>query len=62
MAQISALIVDDESGARRNLTVLLRRDPDIGAIIECDSGQGAIEQLRRSKCDLLFLDVYYSNT
>ncbi len=57
MAQISALIVDDESGARRNLTVLLRRDPDIGAIIECDSGQGAIEQLRRSKCDLLFLDV-----
>ncbi len=57
MAQISTLIVDDESGARRNLTVLLRRDPDIGAIIECDSGQGAIDQLRRSKCDLLFLDV-----
>jgi two-component system LytT family response regulator len=57
MAPISALVVDDESGARRNLTVLLRRDPDIGAIIECDSGQGAIGQLRRSKCDLLFLDV-----
>jgi two-component system LytT family response regulator len=57
MAQISAVVADDESGARRNLTVLLRRDPDIGAIVECDSGRGAIEQLKNSKCDLLFLDV-----
>jgi two-component system LytT family response regulator len=57
MAQISVLVVDDESGSRRNLTALLRPDPDIGAIIECDSGQAAIEQLRTSKCDLLFLDV-----
>jgi two-component system LytT family response regulator len=57
MAQISVLVVDDESGARRNLTALLRDDPDIGAIIECDSGQGAIERLKGSKCDLLFLDV-----
>ena len=51
------MVVDDESGARRNLTALLRPDPDIGAIIECDSGRGAIELLKRSKCDLLFLDV-----
>jgi two-component system LytT family response regulator len=57
MAQISVLVVDDEFGARRNLTALLRPDPNIGAIIECDSGQGAIEQLRKSRCDLLFLDV-----
>jgi two-component system LytT family response regulator len=57
VARISVLVADDESGARRNLTALLRPDPDIGAIIECDSGQRAIEQLRTSKCDLLFLDV-----
>jgi two-component system, LytTR family, response regulator len=57
MAQISVLVADDESGARRNLTALLRPDPDIGSIIECDSGQRAIEQLRTSRCDLLFLDV-----
>jgi two-component system, LytTR family, response regulator len=57
MAPISVLVVDDESGARRNLIALLRPDPGIGAIIECDSGQGAIEQLKGSKCDLLFLDV-----
>jgi two-component system, LytTR family, response regulator len=43
--------------ARRNLIVLLRGDPDIGEIVECDSGVGAIEQIRRSKTDLLFLDV-----
>ena len=29
-APIRALVVDDESLARRNLTVLLRRDPDVG--------------------------------
>jgi two-component system, LytTR family, response regulator len=57
MAAISVLVVDDESWARRNLTVLLRRDPDIGPIVECDSGQGAMEQLKTSKSDLLFLDV-----
>jgi two-component system, LytTR family, response regulator len=54
---IQALVVDDESWARRNLTVLLRRDPDIGPIIECGSGSEAIEQIRKSKPDLVFLDV-----
>src|SRR5262249_41500729 len=54
---IQALIVDDESLARRNLTVLLRRDPDIGTVTECSSGLDAIEEIRKSKPDLLFLDV-----
>src|ERR1700729_2389069 len=57
MTQISVVVADDESVARRNLTALLRPDPDIGDIIECDSGQRAIEQLKASRCDLLFLDV-----
>jgi two-component system LytT family response regulator len=57
MAQISVLVVDDESGARRNVAALLRPDPDIGPIIECESGQEAIEELRKSKYDLVFLDV-----
>jgi two-component system LytT family response regulator len=57
MTQISVLVADDESGARRNLTALLRPDPDIGDIIACDSGQRAIEQLKTSRCDLLFLDI-----
>jgi two-component system, LytTR family, response regulator len=54
---IRALVVDDESLARRNLTVLLRRDPDIGSVSECESGAEAIEAIRESKPDLVFLDV-----
>ena len=56
-APIRALVVDDESLARRNLTVLLRRDPDIGWVAECGSGLEAIEEIRKSKPDLVFLDV-----
>jgi len=56
-APIGALVVDDEAWARRNLTILLRRDPDIGAIVECESGLEAIEEIRKSKPDLVFLDV-----
>ena len=56
-APIRALVVDDEAWARRNLTVLLRRDPDIGAVVECESGMEAIEEIRKSKPDVVFLDV-----
>jgi len=54
---IRALVVDDEALARRNLTVLLNRDPEIGSVVECESGLEAIEEIRRSKPDLVFLDV-----
>jgi two-component system LytT family response regulator len=56
-APISTLVVDDEPLARRNLTLLLRGDPDIGSIEECGSGADAVEAIRRRKPDLLFLDV-----
>ena len=56
-ATIRALVVDDESLARRNLSVLLRRDPDIGSVAECSSGLEAIEEIRKSKPELVFLDV-----
>jgi two-component system, LytTR family, response regulator len=54
---IRALVVDDEAPARSNLTVLLRRDPDIGSVGESASGLDAIEQIRKSRPDLVFLDV-----
>jgi two-component system LytT family response regulator len=54
---IKVLVVDDESLARRNLTVLLHRDPDIGSVAECGSGLEAIETIRKSKPDVVFLDV-----
>ena len=54
---IHALVVDDESLARRNLIVLLRDDPEIASVVECGSGPEAIEQIKKSKPDLVFLDV-----
>jgi two-component system, LytTR family, response regulator len=54
---IRTLVVDDESLARTNLNVLLRRDPDIGSVAECESGLEAVESIRASKPDLVFLDV-----
>src|ERR1700688_4827305 len=56
-AAIRVLVVDDEPLARRNLTVLLRRDPDIESVSECGSGLAAIEEIRKSRPDLVFLDV-----
>jgi two-component system, LytTR family, response regulator len=56
-ARIRTLVIDDESLARRSLTVLLRRDPDIGFIGECESGLEAIETMRNSNHDLVFVDV-----
>jgi two-component system, LytTR family, response regulator len=56
-APMQVLVVDDEALARSNLTVLLRRDPDIGSIAECGSGLEAVEAIRQSKPDLVFLDV-----
>jgi two-component system LytT family response regulator len=56
-APIRVLVVDDESLARRNLTVLLRRDPGIESIIECSSGPDAIAEIRKSRPDVVFLDV-----
>jgi two-component system LytT family response regulator len=56
-APMQVLVVDDEELARSNLTVLLRRDPDIAAIAECASGAEAIEAIRQTKPHLVFLDV-----
>ena len=54
---LRALVVDDEPLARRNLTVLLRRDPEIVSVSECASGVEAIDAIQKAKPDLLFLDV-----
>jgi two-component system, LytTR family, response regulator len=56
-ARIRALVVDDEPLARRNVTVLLRGDPDIATIDECGSGAEAIAIIQRTRPDLVFLDV-----
>jgi two-component system LytT family response regulator len=55
--KIRALIVDDEPLARSNLAVLLRRDGEVEVVGECGSGVDALAEIRRSKPDLVFLDV-----
>jgi two-component system LytT family response regulator len=55
--KIRALVVDDEPLARSNLTVLLRRDPEIEDVRECGSGMEAVAEIRSSKPNLVFLDV-----
>jgi two-component system LytT family response regulator len=56
-ARLRALVVDDEPLARSNVTVLLERHADIELIGECGSGAEALETVRNTKPDLLFLDV-----
>ncbi len=55
--KIRTIIVDDEPLARSNLSVLLRRDPEIEIVGECGSGAEALEKIRAVAPDLLFLDV-----
>ena len=51
------LVVDDEEWARSNVTVLLRRDPEVESIAECASGAEAIETIRKTQPQVVFLDV-----
>jgi two-component system LytT family response regulator len=55
--KIRTIIVDDEPLARSNLSVLLRRDPEIEILGECSSGEEAVGKIRTAAPDLLFLDV-----
>lgn len=55
--KIRTLIVDDEPPARRNLALLLQKEPEIEIIGECGSGKDALAAIRSLSPDLLFLDV-----
>ena len=56
-SKLTAIIVDDEPLARSNLAILLRREPHIEILTQCDSGLDAPSIIRNSKPDLLFLDI-----
>lgn len=56
-AKIRVLVVDDEPLARSNLSVLLRRDPEIEIVGEYGSGMDALRAIPEKQPDLLFLDV-----
>jgi two-component system LytT family response regulator len=56
-AKIRTLIVDDEPLARRNLRVLLERDPQIEILDECRNGREAVKAINTLAPDLIFLDI-----
>ncbi|MBS1805162.1 MAG: response regulator transcription factor [Acidobacteria bacterium] len=54
---LRALVVDDELLARKALLRLLKNESDINVIGQCSDGEAAVETIRRTKPDLVFLDV-----
>jgi two-component system invasion response regulator UvrY len=51
------LIVDDHAVVRAGLRQFLLEDPQVTKVDEADSGQSAMDALRRSRYDLLILDI-----
>ena len=56
-ARIRTLIVDDEPLARRNLRLLLERDPQIEILDDCRNGREAVKAINSLSPDLIFLDI-----
>ena len=54
---IRTLIIDDERIARRGIRALLRDEPDIEIIGECEDGAAAVTAIRDLHPDLVFLDI-----
>lgn len=52
-----ALIVDDERLARRRVRRLLERTGRVEVVGECRNGEEAVEAIRSSPSDIVFLDV-----
>ena len=55
--KIKTLIVDDEPLARRNLRLLLAKDPQIEILDECRNGREAVKAINTLSPDLIFLDI-----
>lgn len=57
MKEYKTLIIDDERLAREELKSILKEFPEIDIIGEAQNGDEAIELIRKTKPDLLFLDI-----
>lgn len=56
-ASMRVLIVDDSGPARERLRLLAEAVPDMIVVGECADGREAVDAIRRSELDLVFLDV-----
>jgi len=57
MKLATAIIVDDERPARRELAYLLKVFPEIEIIGESDDISGAVDLIQKGKPDIVFLDI-----
>lgn len=57
MTNIRALIIDDESLARKGLRLRLEQIEDVEIIGESSDGRSALNQITELKPDLIFLDI-----
>lgn len=55
--RIHVLVVDDEAPARQRLIDLLKKDAQVGSVLEAVNGQAAVKIIEREALDLVFLDV-----
>ena len=55
--RIRALVVDDESLARRGLLIRLQGTQDVEVVGEAANGRAALEAIRRLQPDVVFLDI-----
>lgn len=53
----SVVVVDDEPPARQTLRLLLARHDDFSIVAECAHGAAAVEEIRKQRPDVMFLDV-----
>jgi two-component system LytT family response regulator len=54
---LKVVVVDDEPIAREGLRALLAADRDVEVVAECGDGASAVETIRRTRPDIVFLDV-----
>jgi len=57
MTALRTIIVDDESLARRGLSLRLENDPRIELVAECSNGAEALAAVSELSPDLMFLDI-----
>jgi DNA-binding NarL/FixJ family response regulator len=56
-SSISVLLVDDHALVREGIGQILDHEPDISVVGEADSGEAALELLKRMQPDVVLLDV-----
>jgi two-component system LytT family response regulator len=54
---LRVLVVDDEPLGRRRIVKLLESEPDVEVVGTASDGAAAVEEIRRLRPDLVFLDV-----